>query len=98
MATWTHKPQEQEGDYFFDGRALQTVGVAEALSPEEVLWVVHTLERFVRVNEGADYIQVFECDDGRRVWCICQLSRSMKESAEYAREDDVWTMLLPEEY
>jgi hypothetical protein len=57
-----------------------------------------TLQRFVRKHRGADYLQTFECDDGRKVWCICQLSRSMKESGEYSAEDDVWTMLLPEEY
>ncbi len=98
MAIWMHKPQECEGDYFFDGRALQTAGVAETLAPDEVLWIVRTLKRFVTQNSGADYLQVFECSDGRRLWCICQLSKSMKETGDYAAEDDYWTMLLPEEY
>ena len=98
MATWTHKPQECEGDYFFDGRSLQTVGAAASLSTEEMLWIVRTLQQFVREHNGADYLQVFECSDGRKVWCICQLSKPMKESGDYAAEDDYWTMLLPEEY
>lgn len=95
---WTHKPQEQESDYHFDGRALQTAGVSEALSADDVLWIVMTLRRFVRSNNGGDYLQVFEHSDGRKVWCICQLSRTMIESGEYDDEDDYWTMLLPEEY
>lgn len=98
MINWTHKPQEREGDYFFDGRPYQTNGVAAALSAEEIRWIVHTLERFIRLCNGADYLQVFECDDGRTIWCICQLSRSMKKSGDYAPEDDYWTMLFPEEY
>ena len=102
MATWTHKPQERAGEYFFDGRAFQTAGVAEALSPEEILWIVRTLQRFVIQHGGADYIQSFECDDGRRVWCICQLSGRMKRSGEFTEEQlsdyDYWTMLLPLEY
>lgn len=98
MATWTHKPQECDGEYFFDGRALKTAGVAETLAAEEVLWIVQTLQLFVIQHSGADYLQVFECTDNRRVWCICQLSKSMKESGDYSPEDDYWTMLLPEEY
>ena len=98
MATWTHKPQECEGEYFFDGRAFQTAGVAEALAPEEILWIVQTLKRFVIQQSGADYLQTFECNDGRRVWCICQLNKAMKESGDYSPEDDYWTLLLPEEY
>jgi hypothetical protein len=49
-------------------------------------------------ENGLDYLQVYESDDGRVVWCICELSLSMKASDEYDPEDDVWTMLLPEEY
>ena len=98
VASWTHLPQERDGDYFFDGRALMTSGVQEALSADEVLWVVKTLRRFVRRHSGADYLQVFECDDGRKVWCICQLSQSMKVSGDYVFDDDYWTMLLPDEY
>jgi hypothetical protein len=75
-----------------------TNGVQESLSADEVLWIIMTLRRFVREHNGADYIQCFECDDGRKVWCICQLSKSMKESGDYGPDDDFWTMLLPEEY
>ena len=95
---WKHKDQEQESDYYFNGRALQTRGVAEVLSLVEIAQVVSMLQRFVRENDGGDYLQVFEHSDGRKVWCICQLSRTMKESGDYSPEDDYWTILLPEEY
>ena len=95
---WTHKPQECEGDYYFDGRALQTAGVAEALAPQEIVLIITMLGSFVKQNNGGDYLQSFDHSDGRRVWCICQLSKTMKESGDYSPEDDYWTILLPEEY
>lgn len=95
---WKQKDQEQESDYFFNGRALQTRGIAEALSPVEIAHIGSVLQRFVRENNGADYLQVFEHSDGRKVWCICQLSKSMIESGEYSDEDNYWTIMLPEEY
>ncbi len=36
MATWKRLPQEQQGDYFFSGRALMTRGVEAALSPDSL--------------------------------------------------------------
>lgn len=95
---WKLKDQEQDSDYYFDDRALQTRGIAKALSPVEIAQVVSMLQRFVRENDGGDYLQVFEHSDGRKVWCICQLSKTMIESGEYAGEDNYWTILLPEEY
>ncbi len=97
---WQLKPQEeeQENDYYFNGRALQTAGIAEALTPDDINKIVSMLRRFVMNNHGADYLQVFEHSDGRKVWCICQLSKTMIESGEYDDEDNYWTMLFPEEY
>ena len=45
MASWKRKPQECEGDYFFSGRAVMTRGVADALSQEELIFIVE-LPRF----------------------------------------------------
>ena len=102
LASWNRKPQECEGDYFFSGRAVMTHGVADALSPEELFFIVVDLKRAVEEHEGLDYLQVYTCDDGRRVWVIDQLSRSMKEGKDYTpaeiTEYDVFTLLLPEEY
>ena len=102
MATWKHKPQECPGDYWFDGKAVMTRGVADALTPDEILAITTKLKAFIQEENGADYLQVFEADDGRCVWCIDQLRRAVKESGEFTpqqlEEYDVWTMLLPEEY
>ena len=102
MATWTRKPQEHAGDYFFSGRAVMTRGVADALSPEEIAFIVADLKRAVDENEGLDYLQVYTCADGRKVWVIDQLSKSMKEGGDYTpaqvAEYDHWTLLLPGEY
>ena len=51
---------------------------------------------------GSPALPYYKCADGRKVWVIDQLSKSMKESgdrtpAEIA-EDDVFTLLLPKEY
>ena len=102
MATWTRKPQECAGDYYFSGQACMTCGVEDALSPDEITFIVADLWAFVRREDGVDYLQVYVSDDGRKVWCICQLSRSMKESGDYTPEQvaeyDYWTLLLPSEY
>jgi len=51
-----------------------------------------------RSNNGIDYLQVYECSDGRKVWLIDQLDVEMIVSSEFAPEDNHCTMLLPEEY
>ena len=83
MPTWNRKPQETSGDYRFDGPAYMTPGVRDALAPEELLFVASDLARFA-ASESADYLQVFESNDGRVVWCIDDRTH--------------WTMLLPSEY
>ena len=102
MATWKRLPQECPGDYFFSGRALMTRGVEAALSPEEIAFIVADLQALVQQENGIDYLQSFEADDGRRVWCIDQLRQSVKDSGEFTPEQlaeyDHWTILLPEEY
>ncbi len=102
MATWKRLPQECEGDYFFSGQAYMTRGIEAALSPEEIAFNVADLNAFVQQEIGADYLQVYESDDGHRVWCIDQLRQSIKDSGEFTPEQlaelDHWTMLRPDEY
>ncbi len=102
MATWKRLPQECEADYFFSGQAVMTRGVEAMLSPEEIAFIVADLHAFVQQEIGADYLQIYESDDGHRVWCIDQLRQSIKDSGEFTPEQlaeyDHWTMLLPEEY
>ena len=49
-------------------------------------------------NNGADYLQVFKSTRGRTIFCIDQLNREMKESGEFKKEDDHWTIMLNHEY
>ncbi len=102
MAQWTRQKEERPGDYFFDGKGVMTQGVAGLLSPEEIAWIVADLKQAVAANDGLDYLQTVHSDDGRTVWAICQLSRSMKESGDYTpaqiEEYDYFTLLLPSDY
>ena len=102
MATWKRLPQECEGQYFFSGQASMTLGVEAALSPEEIAFIVADLHAFVQQEIGADYLQVYESDDGHRVWCIDQLRQSIKDSGDFTPEQlaelDYWTILRPDEY
>ena len=79
-----------------------TSGVDQLLTREDVFCNDLVLSRAVMQKDGLDYLQVFECDDGRIVWAIDQLSKSMKENGDYTPEQvgeyDYWTLLLPEEY
>ena len=70
MATWKRLPQECPGEYFFSGQAVMTRGVEAILSPEEIVFIVADLHAFVQQEKGIDYLQVYESDDGHRVWVI----------------------------
>jgi len=102
MAKWIRKPQECAGDYFFSGRAHMTRAVAEEVPMEEVLLIISDLKTFVKAKGGADYLQVYDSDDGRRIFCIDQLSRSMIECGDYTddqiREYNHWVIMYAHEY
>lgn len=59
------------------------VGVEQALEMTDVFKVSADLRRAVLENDGPDYLRVFECEDGRIVWAVDQLSKSMMASGEY---------------
>ena len=83
MATWKRKPQEVSGDYRFDGHAYTTPGVLAELAPDDIACILADLLRFA-ASGTADYLQVFESNDGRVVWCIDDRTH--------------FTLLLPAEY
>jgi len=72
MATWKHNLQEVEGDYFFDGKAVHTAGVGHELSEQEIVRIVTELKRFVKENDGADYIQTVRHVNGEEKYCLTQ--------------------------
>ena len=96
------KPQEKAGTYTFSGKASITSGAQDVLSPDELVFILGDVQAFARSEDGIDYLQVYEHEDGRRIWCIDQLNRQMKESGDYTPEQieefDHWTILLPEEH
>ncbi len=101
--TWKRKPQEKNGKYQFNGKGLLTSGVQTTLSEEEIDWIVADLFEFVAEKGGlVDYLQAYECSDGRKVWFIDQLDKDMLDGDDYTPEQkqeyNYWTMLLPSEY
>ena len=99
---WSHQPQEQPGDYFFDGKIYVTRGVADQVPTIEIGLVLATLKQFVQQENGADYLQTFVRQDGLKVFVIDQLSKSMKESGQYLPEQieeyNYATIMFAEEY
>lgn len=98
MATWTRKPQEQAGNYFFSGQFLTTRGVVEQLTPEEILCIYQDIKAFVQGKCGADYLQVYTDEQGRKLYLIDQLSKEMIESGDYSPLDNHCTLLWAHEY
>lgn len=95
---WKRKPQESPGKYFFSGHFITTQGIRAALSQEEIQYIYSDVKEFVKQENGIDYLQVYENEDGRKIWIIDQLNQEMIESGDFALEDNHCTMLLPEEY
>jgi len=97
MASWKRLPQEQEDQgYWFAGSCFLTSGVSSSLSSEEVLFILTDLYEFVKEKKGIDYLQVYERDDGLRVWVIDQVPRC--ELNDHSPAHNHFTMLFPEEY
>jgi len=95
MSNWTRKPQEVEGDYFFSGKSVMTIGVSSELDMlADIIPISMDLRDAVNENNGLDYLQVYECDDGRVVWIIDALSKSMKEGSGYTPEQVSYAQML----
>jgi hypothetical protein len=99
---WKRQPQEREGDYFFNGRAICTRKIGYTLPYEEIKEIIIDLMQFVEEKNGIDYLQVYVDESGRKIFCIDQLSKSMLEGDGYTDEEKIeynhWTMLFSEEY
>lgn len=97
MATWRRLPQEQEDeDYWFAGSCFLTKGISDTLSMAEVHWILNDLHSFVKEKQGIDYLQVYEREDGLRVWVIDEIRRV--ELNDHPAEHNHFTLLFPEEY
>jgi len=98
MTTWTRKPQENEGTYFFSGKFLATAGVSNELPEAEILSIYKNVQAFVKEQNGIDYLQVFEDKKGRRLFFIDQLNQEMIASGNFRPEDNHCTLLFDYEY
>ena len=84
MPTWTRKPQETDGDHQFNSRTVITRAAQASITSAELLHLSTALRQAISDHDGLDYLQVFECEDGRVIWVI--------DDGEYV------TWLLPEDY
>lgn len=98
MATWTRKPQEQAGSYFFSGQFLATKGVVLELPTVEILSIYHDIQSFVGGKKGVDYLQIYTDEKGRKLYLIDQLSKDMIETGEFSPLDNHCTLLWAHEY
>lgn len=96
---WTLQPQERNDQkYFFNGRGLITKGALELVPPPVGRAMIATLQKRAIEEGGIDYLQVFRNEDDQKVWVIDQLDEDMKESGDFDKEHDFFTILLPSEY
>lgn len=99
MATWKRLPQEQQGNYWFNGRLFVTRRVFSEISSEEIVEIIADIQTFVAEEKGIHYLQVYVNEaTTRKIWVIDQLSKEQKESGSFATEDNLYTILFPEEY
>jgi len=84
MSTWTRKAQQTDGPHQFKTRTVITRAAQAAITSAELLHLSTMLRQAITDNDGLDYLQVFESDDGRVIWCI--------DDGEYV------TWLLPSDY
>ena len=95
---WQRKPQEQPGTYMFSGDFYVTTNVSSKLTAAEITAVYRDILKFVKENNGADYLQIYENGKGERLYFIDQLSREMVESKQWNPGDNHCTLLFSWEY
>jgi len=67
----TQKP-ERTGICQFDGPIIASNAVLNELSLVMVFILVDILQTLARRDNGLDYLQIFESDDGRKIYAIDQ--------------------------
>lgn len=97
-SNWNRKPQEQEGNYFFSGKFFMTKTVQKQLSTMEILNILREVRILVREQNGLDYLQIFENENGDKLFLIDQISKSMIESNQFSPGDNYCTLLFSYEY
>src|SRR5215213_3801015 len=98
MATWKRLPQEEneDQDYWFKGAGYLTAEISSTIPPPEIAEILRDLHEFVREKQGIDYLQVYEREDGTRIWVIDQVPQH--ELKDHPPEHNHFTILYPHEY
>lgn len=95
---WKRLPQEVNGDYWFSGKLFLTRTVSNSIPTKEIHAIVDDVRAFVEENQGIDYLQVYENNEGDKLFFIDQLSKRMIATKEFAEEDNHATLLYSYEY
>ncbi|MFC3813309.1 hypothetical protein [Lacihabitans lacunae] len=95
MATWKRKPQECEGNYWFEGQLFVTYEVQADIPKEEIIEIVEQTLQAVEEHGGLDYLQVFENDFGNKLYFIASASKEMIESGEFDPNDIEYNSTYP---
>lgn len=99
MSNWKRQPQEQKGDYWFAGNCYVTAGVNGEIPKIEIQEIITDLQKFVREQKGADYLQVYINEKtGGKIWVIDQVTKSELQDGTHPQEHNYFTVLFPEEY
>jgi hypothetical protein len=98
---WIMKPQESDGTYRFDGVMYGTSGIAHNLGRDDLQYIIKTVKQYVKTNNGADFIFVFENEYlDKRIFVIDKLNDYMKlnNDADYVNENNYYTIMFADEY
>jgi hypothetical protein len=98
MADWTRQRQERSGSYLFCGSLFCTAQVEQELSRCEILSIYHDVRAFAENKEGIDYLQVYNDEQGRKLFFIDQLNKEMIESGHFENEHNHCTLMFSWEY
>ncbi|WP_367914592.1 hypothetical protein [Leadbetterella sp. DM7] len=87
MAKWIRKAQECEGTYLFKGKMLVSREVHETIPLEEILQIFSDTRKAVTELGGLDYLQVFENENGTKLYFIDSVNKETLESGEFDPDD-----------
>lgn len=96
---WIRKEQEQDGDYWFDGKLFVTRGVNEQLSEIEIHLLIGDGINLAAQQGGCDYLIVYQNEKrGLRLYFIDQVTRQELADGIHPEEHHYATLLLDIEY
>ncbi len=82
----------------FSGSLFVTQTIMKKLTPIEISEISDDILKFVQEKNGVDYFQVYEDDEGQKLYLIDELNREMIESGQYEAKDNHCTLLFSWEY